>query len=52
MQKIMKVAGFALLVAGTASMACAAVPEIDPASTTNAIALVAGAILIIRSRKR
>ncbi|HWC96425.1 MAG TPA: VPEID-CTERM sorting domain-containing protein [Candidatus Sulfopaludibacter sp.] len=37
-----------------ASMCCMAtpVPEIDPASGGSAIALVAGALLIIRSRKK
>ena len=33
-------------------LATAAVPEIDPASGSSAIALLAGAILMIRGRRR
>ncbi|HXS97802.1 MAG TPA: VPEID-CTERM sorting domain-containing protein [Candidatus Limnocylindrales bacterium] len=48
----MKFIGMALLVVGAASVASAAVPEIDPSTGMNAIALLAGALLIVRSRKR
>ena len=50
---LMKIAGAALLAVGM-SRACFAVgvPEIDPASGVNAIALLAGALLMIRSRRK
>jgi len=50
---LLKIAGIALLVVG-ASAACfaAATPEIDAASGANALALIGGALLIIRSRRR
>jgi hypothetical protein len=35
-----------------ASVAMAAIPEIDPASGVNAIALLAGGLLLIRSRRK
>jgi hypothetical protein len=49
---LMKIAGAALLAVGM-SGACLAVgvPEIDPASGANAVALIAGALLIIRGRR-
>ncbi len=50
-----KIIGLALLMIG-ASVNClatiAAVPEVDPASGGAAIALVAGALLVIRSRRK
>jgi hypothetical protein len=49
---MMKIAGLSLLVAGMAATAAAAVPEIDPASGVNALALLAGAMLMIRGRRR
>ena len=49
---MMKVAGIALLGIGVAGSCLAAVPEIDPSTGANALALVAGALLVIRSRKR
>jgi hypothetical protein len=53
MNKMMKLAGLALLVIGVASVGFAsAVPEIDAATGANALALLGGALLIIRSRKR
>lgn len=54
MRSLLKGAGFALLAIGAASMAfgSTAVPEIDAATGTSAIALIGGALLIIRSRKR
>jgi len=50
---IMKTAGLALLAIGV-SGACLAtvVPEIDAASGANAVALVAGALMILRSRRK
>jgi hypothetical protein len=51
MQKLIAVA---LLVAGFSAVAMAApgVPEIDPASGANAVALIAGGLLILRSRRK
>jgi hypothetical protein len=49
---IMKIAGMALLGVGMAASCMAiAVPEIDPSTGVNALALVAGALLVIRSRR-
>jgi hypothetical protein len=49
-----KALGFALLALGVAvvSPAPVGVPEIDPSSGVNALALVSGVLLILRSRKR
>jgi hypothetical protein len=49
--------GVILLVAGSgvvsfAAPSVAVTPEIDPAMGANALALVAGALMIIRSRRR
>jgi len=50
---IMKVAGMALIGIGVAGSCLAAgVPEIDPATGANALALVAGAMMILRSRRK
>ena len=53
MQKIL---GMMLLGAGTAAVAMAAlvtaVPEIDPSSGVAAASLLAGAVLVIRSRRK
>ncbi len=49
---IMKVAGIALVGIGVAGSCLAAVPEIDPATGANALALVAGALMIMRSRRK
>jgi hypothetical protein len=48
-----KTLGMLLLLVG-ASVCCSAfiTPEIDPASGGSALALVAGALLIIRSRRK
>jgi hypothetical protein len=47
-----KFAAFALLLIGTAGIAGATVaPEIDPASGGSALALLTGALLVIRSRR-
>ena len=50
----LKVAGLALLLMGGSSIlfAPAPTPEIDPSYGVNAIALLAGIVLVIRSRKR
>lgn len=51
----MRTLGRLLLLAGTASMAFAAmtaVPEIDGNTAASAIALVAGSIMILRGRLR
>ncbi len=51
---ILKVAGLALLTIGMVSVSSATyvTPEIDPATGASALALLSGALLIIRSRKR
>jgi len=50
---IMKIAGIALVGIGVAGVCLAipAVPEVDAATGTNAVALVAGALMILRSRR-
>lgn len=45
-------AGLALLGVGMTSVCFGALPEIDPASGANALALLAGALLVIRGRRR
>lgn len=55
MNTLMKVAGMVLLGIGVSSVCAAglhAAPEIDPASGMNALALLTGALLIIRGRRR
>ena len=48
-----KTLGMLLLMVGIAGCCMAApVPEIDPATGGSAIALVAGALLVIRGRKK
>lgn len=52
---LMRAAGLLLVVIGSAVLASArlaAAPEIDPASGVNALALVSGAALLFRSRRR
>lgn len=49
----MKILGFICLMAGVASVAgAAAVPEIDTASAGSVMAIVAGALLIYRGRRK
>jgi len=51
----MKFAGMVLVLAGFSSLAFAggvAAPEIGPASGVGAVALLAGAILVIRGRRK
>jgi len=49
-----RIIGMALIMAATVAIALAAegAPEIDPGSATSALALLAGAALIIRGRRR
>lgn len=51
---VQKVTGLVLLALGVAGVCCAipTVPEIDGATGMNVIALLGGAALIIRGRKR
>jgi len=50
MQKLIAIA---LFVVGFSAVAMAApAPEIDPASGANALALIAGGLLILRSRRK
>jgi hypothetical protein len=51
---VLKLAGLAVLTVGVAGILSAtpAAPEIDAATGANALALLSGALLIIRSRKR
>ncbi len=51
---VLKVAGLALLTIGMASVSSAVAttaPEIDAATGASALALLSGALLILRSRK-
>ncbi len=51
----MKTFGMALLVIGVSGLAIAgpaSVPEINPSSATGALALISGAILVMRSRRK
>ena len=51
----MKTLGLALLFVGVSSFAMAiipAAPEIDPGSAGSALALLTGALLVIRGRKK
>jgi hypothetical protein len=43
---------FTLLTIGVSSLAIGAVPEIDPASAGSALALLTGAALVIRGRRK
>ena len=49
-----KIVGMMLLVIGVAGVAGAvpAVPEIDPGSGASALALLAGAVLVVRGRRK
>jgi hypothetical protein len=52
---LLKLSGIALVAIGVAGACLAQVaptPEIDPATGANALALVAGALLVIRSRRK
>lgn len=47
-----KLIAFVLLVVGSSVAAMAAVPEIDPASGGSALALTAGGLMLLRSRRK
>lgn len=50
---MLKIAGFMLLMIGVAGAAFGtAVPEISPASAGSALALVSGALLVMRGRRK
>lgn len=50
---VLKLAGISLLAIGfAASLGAVGLPEIDATTGVNALALVTGALLIIRSRRR
>ena len=52
---MVRIFALVLLVAGGAAMAMAipvSAPEIDPASTTSALALFAGAVMLVRGRHK
>ena len=50
----MKLLGMALMFVGVASFASAVftVPEIDPGSAGSALALLSGALLVVRARRK
>jgi hypothetical protein len=52
--KVIKIAAIVLLVIGMSGVAFAptSVPEINPGSGLNALALLSGALLVIRGRRR
>jgi hypothetical protein len=52
--KMRKLFGMMLLVAGSSAVALAfpAAPEIDPASAASAVALIAGGLLMINTRRK
>ena len=49
MNLTMRIASIALLVVGTSALASAAVPEIDPGTGMNVLALLGGAAIVIRA---
>jgi len=49
MNLTMRIASMALLVVGASALASAAVPEIDPGTGMNVLALLAGAAIVIRA---
>jgi hypothetical protein len=48
----MKIIGMMLLVVGMSGAAMASVPEIDASSSVSALALLSGALLVIKSRRK
>lgn len=50
--KMRKTIGAILLLIGIAGVATASVPEIDPSSGVNALALLSGALILIRGRRK
>jgi hypothetical protein len=51
-ESTMKVLGMFLLLAGAASSAMAAVPEVGVGSAGSALALLSGALLVVRGRRK
>jgi hypothetical protein len=52
-RSLMKLLGIALMFLGVASFAGAtSVPEIDPGSAGSALALLSGALLVVRARRK
>ena len=50
---MIKIAGFALMFAAlSTALTAAPVPEIDPATGGSTLALIAGALLVIRGRRK
>ena len=49
MKLTMRIASIALLVIGASALASAAVPEIDPGTGMNVLALLAGAAVVVRA---
>ncbi len=47
-----KAFGMMLLAIGASAVASAAVPEIDPASASSALALIAGGLLVMGARRK
>jgi hypothetical protein len=47
-----RTAGMMLLLIGVSGLAIGAVPEIDPGSAGSALALLTGALLVIRGRRK
>jgi hypothetical protein len=53
MKAVLKISGLALLIAGISGSAMAlATPEIDPGMGINALALLGGLALVVRSRRK
>ena len=52
MSNLTKVVSLILLGVGVQAFAFGAVPEIDPGSAASAVAILAGAIVVIRGRRR
>jgi hypothetical protein len=52
MHKILGLALLMIAASGSCFAGIVAVPEIDPAAGTAAIALIAGGLLVIRSRRK
>jgi len=49
---MLKLIALVLFIVGSSAVAMAAVPEIDPAAGSSALALIAGGLLILRSRRK
>jgi hypothetical protein len=51
-RSILKLLGMMLLLIGLGSVAFGGVPEISPASAGSALALISGAVLVMRGRRK